>query len=168
MVEPAQTRNPRPESRGFLDAIAAAERAMIRGMSNTLFDDDTTIVPTPTPPRTPNPIWDALSEWFGEPATRSEQTLRGRIVSSLNGAGATPQLVHERCHAWSKLFPGATLTQTALERHWTQLGLAPLQTPADFARRGHEGCLTCGGSGFTQTYSPSAGMVDIPCTETHQ
>lgn len=133
----------------------------------TLFDDDTTIVPPKTrPPRTPNPVWDALSEWFGEPATRSEQTLRGRIVVSLSEAGATPELVHERCHAWARLFPGATLTQTALERHWTQLGLAPLQTPADFARRGHENCPACRGTGMIETYTPGAGMVGIPCKGT--
>jgi hypothetical protein len=137
---------------------------MIEGMA-TLFDDDTTIVPKTSRRHTPKPVWDALSEWFGEPATRTEQTLRGRIVASLTEAGATPELVHERCNAWPKLFPGATLTQTALERHWTQLGLAPLQTPVDFARRGHEHCPHCGGTGLTETYSPGAGMVATPCTK---
>jgi len=138
---------------------------MIEGMA-TLFDDDTTVAADSSTRRSPNPVWDALSEWFGEPATRTEQKLRGRIVASLNEAGATRALVHERCQAWPNLFPGATLTPTALEKHWTQLGLQPLQNPADFHRRGHETCRQCGGTGTIQTYSPGAGMVATPCKGT--
>lgn len=88
------------------------------------------LFPVPEPEkagRARDPIWDALSEVFGEPVTRTEQTLRGRIVSSLRHARVEPAEILIRVQAWPLHFPGATLTVTALEKHWTQLGRPPLR-----------------------------------------
>lgn len=76
-----------------------------------------------------NGIWTALEDQFGKASTKTARSLRGKLVKSLAGAGATYTDVKERAGAWSKLFParnGApqiTLTDTALEKWWGPLGL---------------------------------------------
>ena len=82
---------------------------------------------TPAKPREPNPIWDALVEVFGEPSTDSARTLRGKVCSSLTRAGATPDEVLTRARSWPRHFESATLTETALEKHWDALGRKPLR-----------------------------------------
>lgn len=76
-----------------------------------------------------NPIWDALVEVFGEPSTDSARTLRGKISSSLTRAGATPEQVVSRAKSWPRHFDSATLTETALEKHWDALGRQPMRVP---------------------------------------
>lgn len=71
-------------------------------------------------------IWDGLVEVFGEPTTGSNQRLRGKLVKSLKAAGATRDQIHLRVAAWPAHFPEATLTETALEKHWDRLGRSPL------------------------------------------
>lgn len=64
-------------------------------------------------------IWDALTETFGSAETETARSLRGKIVRSLLGAGATGDEVRaapERYHA--RMPAGTTLTETALEKHW--------------------------------------------------
>lgn len=77
--------------------------------------------------RVRNPIWDALVEVFGEPSTDTARTLRGKVCSSLTRAGATPEEVVSRAKSWPRHFEGATLTETALEKHWDALGRRPLR-----------------------------------------
>lgn len=77
--------------------------------------------------RAPNPVWDALSYVFGEPTTRSAQQVRGRVVSSLRAAGATPDEIVKRARQWPKHFDGAVMTDLALEKHWDTLGRKPLR-----------------------------------------
>jgi hypothetical protein len=72
-------------------------------------------------------IWDALTDIFGAPTTRSAETLRGKIVASLNSAGATPDEIVRRARTWPNHFDSATLTPTALEKHWDALGLPPMR-----------------------------------------
>lgn len=74
-----------------------------------------------------DPIWDALVEVFGEPSTRTNRTLRNKIVNSLREAQATGEDVILRARLWPLHFPGATLTETALEKHWDRLGRPPLR-----------------------------------------
>jgi hypothetical protein len=78
-------------------------------------------------PRARNPVWDALSEIWGEPTTRSAQTLRGKLVASLTAAGATPEEIHRRAKTWPQHFDSATLTPAALEKHWDALGHRPVR-----------------------------------------
>jgi hypothetical protein len=78
-------------------------------------------------PRKPNPIWDALVEVFGEPSTDTARTLRGKVCSSLSRAGATPDELIARAKSWPRHFEDATLTETALEKHWDKLGRPPLR-----------------------------------------
>lgn len=70
-------------------------------------------------------VWDAMSEIFGEPTTRSNRSLRGKLVKSLSGAGATHDQIVDRVQAWPHHFPDATLTETALEKHWDRLARPP-------------------------------------------
>lgn len=78
-------------------------------------------------PRPRNEIWDALAEIFGDATTRTNQTRRGKIVASLKEAGATRDEIYRRSRMWHLHFPGATLTATALEKWWDQLGMPPVR-----------------------------------------
>lgn len=83
--------------------------------------------PAPIVPRPRDEIWDALVAIFGEPTTRSNRRLRNQIVISLREAGANYAEIHARAVKWPDHFPGATLTETALEVHWDRLGRPPLR-----------------------------------------
>lgn len=78
-------------------------------------------------PRERNEIWDALSDLFGEPTTRTAQKGRGRVVSSLRAAGATADDIYERAKRWAIHFDRATMTAEALEKHWDTLPRKPLR-----------------------------------------
>jgi 5-methylcytosine-specific restriction endonuclease McrA len=78
-------------------------------------------------PRKPNEIWDALAEVFGEPSTDTARSLRGKVCASLTRAGATPDELIARAKSWPRHFENATLTETALEKHWDKLGRPPLR-----------------------------------------
>lgn len=77
--------------------------------------------------RAPNEQWEALKIMFGEPTTRSAQKLRGHIASELRAAGATGQEILARGKRWPHHFENATLTETALLKHWDRLGRKPLR-----------------------------------------
>lgn len=91
---------------------------------------------TVSPGRRRDPIWDALSSLFGEPTTRTARTLRGKTTASLREAGATADEIQARAKRWPRLYEGATLTETALEKHWHQLA-PPRRTAA------HVKCEEC-------------------------
>lgn len=76
-----------------------------------------------------NELWDALTEVFGEARTETAKSLRGKVVRSLAQAGATPDEVLSRARSWPSHFDSATLTETALEKHWDALGRKPLRMP---------------------------------------
>lgn len=92
-------------------------------------------VPVPSPKedskesslRERNPIWDALVQVFGEPSTDTARKLRGKVCSSLTRAGATHDDIIRRAKTWPRHFENATLTETALEKHWDALGRQPLR-----------------------------------------
>lgn len=77
--------------------------------------------------RAPNLVWDALSYVFGEPTTRSAQQVRGKVVSSLRAAGATPDEIVARAKRWPLHFGDAAMTDLALEKHWDTLPRKPLR-----------------------------------------
>lgn len=103
---------------------ASAGTAHVEGSEGS---DAVTAVAVTGAPRQRNELWDALTEVFGEATTRSSQTLRGKVVSSLRAAGATPDEVVSRARSWPRHFDTATLTETALEKHWDALGRKPLR-----------------------------------------
>jgi hypothetical protein len=74
-----------------------------------------------------NPIWDTLTEVFGEPTTRSAQKVRGKVCSSLVAARASPAEILNRARRWPLHFDGATMTDLALEKHWDTLARQPLR-----------------------------------------
>lgn len=74
-----------------------------------------------------NPIWDTLTEVFGEPTTRSAQKVRGKVCSSLSAARASPEEIISRARRWPLHFDGATMTDLALEKHWDTLARQPLR-----------------------------------------
>lgn len=75
----------------------------------------------------PNPIWDALTEIFGEATTETARSRRGKVCRSLKNARASPEEIIRRARAWPKHFENATLTELALEKHWDVLGRPPLR-----------------------------------------
>jgi len=85
---------------------------------------DTSLAPAA---RERNEIWDALTVMFGEPTTRPAQKLRGQISSELRSAGATGPEILARGKRWPSHFETATLTETALLKHWDRLGRKPLR-----------------------------------------
>lgn len=81
--------------------------------------------------------WTALEDLFGEVTTETERKRRGKIVRSLNRAGATFSEVKARAAAWDELFPPSnghrvTLTDHALEKWWGQLGKVLADRPESF------------------------------------
>lgn len=72
-------------------------------------------------------IWDTFTDIFGPVTTRQNETLRGRLVNELLGAGATPEEMVRRAKTWPQHFDSATLTAPALVKHWDTLGRKPLR-----------------------------------------
>lgn len=96
-------------------------------------------------------LWDALAARFGEPATATEKSNRGRQIRELLAAGFTPDEVATASARWSRLYPQATLTANALVSHLGQLRgpRRPGQTP-------RPPCLECGvGAGLHAADCPT-------------
>ena len=74
-----------------------------------------------------NPLWDALTEVFGEATTETACSRRGKVCRSLTAARASPEEIVRRARAWPRHFDDATLTELALEKHWDVLGRPPLR-----------------------------------------
>lgn len=76
---------------------------------------------SPARPRKRNAVWDAFVEVFGyEPLTQSEIRLWGKLTWSLARAGATHESLLHAAHEFHKEFPTASLTPTALEKHYSR------------------------------------------------
>ena len=74
-----------------------------------------------------NPIWDALTEVFGDATTETARSRRGKVCRSLAAAGASPDEIVRRAKSWPRHFDDATLTELALEKHWDTLAHKPLR-----------------------------------------
>ena len=79
--------------------------------------------PTASEPTTPprNELWDALTRAFGEPATKSEKSNRGRQVKELTAVKATAADIDARVLEHRKRQLNWTLTANALVTKWTEL-----------------------------------------------
>jgi len=77
--------------------------------------------------RAPNEQWDALKVMFGEPTVPTAIRLRGKLAKELRDAGATFDEILRRGKRWPSHFENATLTETALVKHWDRLGRKPLR-----------------------------------------
>lgn len=83
-------------------------------------------------------LWETIVRVCGHDPQRLTSSERGRTnkaVSMLREVGATPDEIESASRRWTTLFPGATLTPTALAAHWTRL-LPTRSTP--------ETCRDCG------------------------
>lgn len=89
-------------------------------------------------PRGRNEVWDALAGLWGEPTTEGSRKLRGKVVASLSRAGATAVEIERRVALWPLHFPEATLTETALEKHWDRLGRPPARASREQVRRAEQ------------------------------
>lgn len=78
-------------------------------------------LPQPSKPRRRNPHWDALATILEyEPLTQSEIKLWGKLTYSFKLAGATPESMAFAAAEYKKEFPTASLTATALEKHYSR------------------------------------------------
>ena len=79
-------------------------------------------------------IWDALEVCFGKASTPSEESRRGKVVSELVKAGATPPAVIG-AHAEAKRRAWSNFSEMALVRNWTSLRQRAERRPstADYA-----------------------------------
>lgn len=97
---------------------------------HTLTDDYVTKeVPSGTSFTKRDDLWDALVAALGDVQTRTERSKRNGAVKQLRDIGASPLEVTPRVRRWSTMYPGATLTDTALVKHWSSLG-APIRSSA--------------------------------------
>lgn len=123
-VNPADDIEPRRGQPGTPDDPRPGPRG--DPQNQEVLNQEENLLPTASA-RPRNPIWDALTTIFGEAETRTAQTLRGRVCRSLAEARASPDEIVRRARLWPHHFDGATLTETALEKHWTTLGRKPLR-----------------------------------------
>lgn len=64
-------------------------------------------------------LWDALTDVFGPAETKGARSLRGKMVTSLIGARATPDQIRVSPLLYRRVMPDGTIfTETALEKHW--------------------------------------------------
>lgn len=108
---------------------AASPPASAAAKPEVVLEPEEPLAAAPQNGRAKNEVWDALSELFGEPNTRTAQTGRGKVCSSLQAAGATPDEIFRRAKRWALHFDHATLTDHALEKHWHTLPLKPRRIP---------------------------------------
>lgn len=85
------------------------------------------LVPDPIasdkPTRGRDPLWDALDTELGNAATTPERSLRGKTRKELAALQATPTDVRMRCAEYRRRWPTASLTDTALVKHWSSLAI---------------------------------------------
>ena len=88
--------------------------------AQTQFDSEMMPPTSRIPPRR-NICWDAMAEIFGyQPLTDSEIKLWGKLSNSLRRAGATRESMLFAAREYKKEFPTASLTPTALEKHYSR------------------------------------------------
>lgn len=124
------TKTPEDSSvHGELDRneTSALDRNQGSGKEYEVEEDEVQTLAAAPRERAPNEIWDTLADIFGKPTTRTAETRRGKVVSSLRRAGATPDEIVARAKRWPLHFDKATMTDTALESHWDTLPRKPLR-----------------------------------------
>jgi Asp-tRNA(Asn)/Glu-tRNA(Gln) amidotransferase A subunit family amidase len=91
--------------------------------------------------RQPDPLWDALTEVFptDDVMTRNERARWNVAVKQLREAGATPDEIRRRAHAYQRAHPTWAYTPLALVSHWSEfarrkpkpLNVIPDEPPPD-------------------------------------
>ena len=79
---------------------------------------------SPSAKRPTDPLWEAVLSVCGIDCTELTASSRGainRAVADLKRIRADPAEVPARAKRWAQVFPGATLTPSALAKHWPQL-----------------------------------------------
>lgn len=79
-------------------------------------------------------LFEAVAEVCGIQTAELTDTSRGamnKALAMLRGVGADPAEVHLRARHWESVFPQATLTPTALAKHWPQLARERITTRPD-------------------------------------
>ncbi len=67
-------------------------------------------------------LWDILEAQFGSVAPRTNaHGKRNKAVADLRRHGATPDALRHALERWPRLFPSASITDTALATHYPQL-----------------------------------------------
>lgn len=79
----------------------------------------------PRAPRKRDEIWDTLEGLFGVVTNASSRGARNAAVKALRESGAEPTEIAVRVSRWPEHFGDATLTPTALAKHWDALGRPP-------------------------------------------
>lgn len=69
-------------------------------------------------------MWDSLAAVFGQPATKTEKSNRGRQVRELLDAGFDPERLPEVQRNWGRRYQMATFTANALVAHLSELAPA--------------------------------------------
>lgn len=68
-------------------------------------------------------LWEAMIEGCGltdKKPTKSERGAWNKALKEIREAGADPPDIFRRCEAYRKLWPGVSLTPTALARRWSE------------------------------------------------
>lgn len=129
--------------------------------------------PPPTP-RKPDLLWEALLAACGidpDELTDSARGAANKAAAQLRGVNATPAQVKLRARVWPQRFEGATLTPTALARHWAQLAPNVVGGPeppnaalaaadADQRRARGEACARCHDRGTYELEDGTAVQCD--------
>lgn len=66
-----------------------------------------------------NPVWDALEQELGYAPKAHETKLWGKISRDLTNAGADAVKIRKAAIGYAQMFPNATLTITALHKHYS-------------------------------------------------
>jgi hypothetical protein len=106
-----------------LPEVGFPDRGETRPLSNepVLVTNETTLAATPNR----DLLFEAVAEACGirlDALTRSARGQLNAATKELRDIGATPEQVAGKAKAWRKQYEGATLTPTALTKHWAALG----------------------------------------------
>jgi hypothetical protein len=105
-----------------LPEVGFPDRGETRPLSNepVLVTNETTLAATPKK----DLLFEAVAEACGirlDALTRSARGQLNAATKELRDIGATPEQVAGKAKAWRKQYEGATLTPTALTKHWAAL-----------------------------------------------
>ena len=91
------------------------------------------LAPAPAPKeRKPDELWDAVMDACGVNTGELTGSARGghnKAVAELRAINANPQDVAARARNYRRTYPNASLTPTALAKHWASLANAPGPAP---------------------------------------
>lgn len=86
-------------------------------------------------------LWNAFRDEIGEAVTKSERGRRNKAIAELAAVGASGEDVRQACETFRRVWPGMTLTPTAISSNWSTLsnGAGRELTPEESRRRHLQG-----------------------------